>query len=180
MEKEIDFNISFKPLEESDFNLVHRWFNKSHVQAFYSLRQWTIEEVCKKLAPYVQGEKHMKSFIIYLENLAIGYIQLYPIREHPWDNQDLSEEIVQNAAGFDLFIGEEEFLGKGLGCHIIDSFLDEYIWPKYKYCLADPDVRNKSSIRLFENCGFTKHNQIDSTSPIGEKVRLQLFFKKNE
>ena len=51
------------------------------------------------------------------------------IQEHPWENQDLSDEVIREAAGIDLFIGEEEYLGKGLGCKIINSFLEKYIWP---------------------------------------------------
>ena len=68
-------NIQFKPLNESHFDLMLRWFNKPHVQVFYSLKTWTYEKVYKKLEPYVRKEKQISSFIIYLENHPIGYIQ---------------------------------------------------------------------------------------------------------
>lgn len=173
-------NIHFKPLDESYFGLMLRWFNKSHVQAFYSLRTWTYEEVCQKLEPYVRGEKQISGFIVYLGDCPIGYIQSCPIKDHPWENQDLSEEIIQRAAGFDLFIGEEAYLNQGLGKQIIEHFLEEHIWPKYQYCFVDPDIRNEASMRLFQKCGFIEHKQIEAQNALKQPVILQLLMKKRE
>lgn len=170
--------IQFASLNESHFTLIHQWFNKPHVQAFYSLRSWTYDEVRKKLMPNLQGEKGMKCFIIYHGKHPVGYIQSYPIKGHPWEDQDLSDEVVQEAAGIDLFIGEEGYLGKGLGCEIINRFLEECIWPFYRYCLADPDVRNEASVRLFHKCEFIEHKQILSKDALKRNVTLQLFIKK--
>src|SRR4029079_16569968 len=116
-------SISFVPLNETHFGIIHEWFNKPHVQAFYSLRNWTYEDVCKKLSPYMRGEKQMSSFVVYMDNDPVGYIQSYPVKDHPWENQDLPPSIVQDAAGFDFFIGEVKYLGKGLGSEIVESFL---------------------------------------------------------
>jgi RimJ/RimL family protein N-acetyltransferase len=171
-------NIQFKPLNESHFDLMLRWFNKPHVQAFYSLRTWTYEEVCKKLEPHVRGEKQISGFIIYLEDCPIGYIQSCPIKYHPWENQDISEEIIQEAAGFDVFIGEEDYLNQGLGKQIIECFLKEHIWPHYQYCFVDPDIRNEASLRLFQKCGFIEHKQIDSQDTLKRSVTLKLLMKK--
>lgn len=172
--------IKFKPLQETDFDFMLQWFNKPHVQTFYSLRNWTEEEVYKKLEPYVRGEKQISSFIIYLNDHPIGYIQSYPVKEHPWENQDLSEEIIKKAAGFDLFIGEESYLNKGLGMQIIECFLEEHIWPKYQYCFVDPDIRNEASMRLFQMCGFIEHKQINSENALKQPVILKLLMKKGK
>lgn len=171
-------NIQFKPLNESHFDLMLDWFNKPHVQAFYSLRTWTDEEVYKKLEPYVRGEEQISSFIIFLSDSPIGYIQSYPLKDHPWEDQDLSEEIIQEAAGFDLFIGEEAYLNKGLGKQIIECFLEEHIWPSYQYCFVDPDIRNEASLNLFQKCGFTLHQQIVSKNALKQPVTLKLLMKK--
>lgn len=171
--------INFEPLNESHFELMHYWFNKPHVQEFYSLRPWTLEEVQVKLTPYLQGWKKIKGFVIYLEKHPIGYIQSCPIKDHPWENQDLLEETIEEAAGFDLFIGEENYLGKGLGCQIVDSFLKNHIWTEYRYCLADPDIRNEASIRLLQKCGFHKHKKINTKNTLKQDVTLELYIKKN-
>lgn len=170
--------ISFIHLSEEHFSLIYNWFNKPHVQAFYSLRTWTREEVCKKLNPYVRGETQINGFIICLNDQFIGYIQSYSLKNHPWENQDLPEEITQEAAGFDLFIGEEAYLKKGLGRQIIECFLKEHIWPSYQYCFVDPDVRNETSLRLFQKCGFSEHKQIYCQDALKQPVILKLLMKK--
>lgn len=172
--------IQFVPLNEFHFSLICQWFNKPHVQAFYSLRVWTSEEVRNKLTPYLQHEKGIKGFVIYLDKQPVGYTQCYPIKDHPWENQDLPDDVILEAGGLDLFIGEEEYLGKGVSFQIINSFLKEHIWPSYKYCLVDPDVRNKASLRLFQKCGFARHKCIDYIDALGQSVMLQLLIKKRE
>lgn len=171
-------NINFESLKELHFELILRWFNKPHVQAFYSLRNWTYEEVYKKLEPYVRGETQINCFVIYLENHPIGYIQSYSLKDHPWENQDLSEEIIQEAAGFDLFIGEENYLKKGMGSQIIECFLKERIWPNYQCCFVDPDTRNKASIRVFQKCGFVEHKPIHCQNALKQPVTLKLMMRK--
>lgn len=170
--------IDFKPLNSSHFKLIHYWFNKPHVQAFYSLRSWSLKEVTEKLTPYLKNEKCVQSFVIYNKEHPIGYIQSYPIEKHPWQEQDLSDDIIKSAAGIDLFIGEEEYLGKGFGSEIINCFLDKLIWPNYHYCLVDPNIQNKSSIRLFQKCGFIEHKQVEVKDALQRNVTLQLFIKK--
>lgn len=170
--------ITFTPLNEEHFALIHTWFNEPHVQSFYSLRVWTIEEVRQKLTPYIQGVGGMEGYIISIDKIPIGYIQCYPVKEHPWDNQNLVEEVIQNSAGVDLFIGKKEFIGKGFGHQILEDFLKNYIWIRYKYCLVDPDIRNDVSIWLFKKCGFHKHQQISTKDALNRPSTLLLFIQE--
>ena len=182
MNKILKYNseISFKSLSEKHFSFIHTWFNTPHIQAFYSLKTWTIEEVCQKLTPYIQGIGEIKSYVIDFDKIPIGYIQYYPVKKHPWENQDLTQEIIQNSAGIDFFIGDKEFIGKGFGIQILNIFLENYIWPHYRYCLADPDIRNEASMRLFKQCGFTEYQKINSKDALYRPVTLQLFIKEND
>jgi len=172
----MDPNIHFEALNDSHFPLIHRWFNQPHVKAFYSLRAWTLKEVQQKLN--LQSQKQIHAFIIYLDQKPIGYIQCYPVKDHPWENQQLANDIVEEAAGFDVFIGEEEYLQQGLGSKIIDCFLKQYIWPTYRYCIVDPDIRNEASLRLFQKYGFQKHKEILALDAVQRPVTLLLLIKK--
>lgn len=164
--------IHFEQLNSNHFKILHHWYNKLHVQTFYSLREWTFEEICKKMISNINSEK--KSFIIQLNHIPIGYIQSFPLIE----NKFLSEEIIKKGRGLDLFIGEEAYLYKGLGALIIKSFLKKYIWPAFHYCIVDPDKRNEPSLRLFQKCGFKPHLQIDSINDMNKTVSLQVLIKK--
>lgn len=168
----------FQPLCLSDFQLMHDWFNHPHVQEFYSLRPWTLEDVENKLRLYLDQTSSVKPYIVYLEERPIAFIQYSFLSYNPWPDQDFSEKIVKEGVGIDVFIGEKKDIGRGLGVSLIQACLEELIWPSFNYCVADPDVRNTRSIRLFEKCGFTHHKCIQTHDPLGQPVVLQLMIKK--
>ena len=161
-------SITFKPLEFSDIPTIHQWFNKPHVQAFYSLKHWTEQEVFAKLKPYILSEKPVKGFIIVMNQQPIGYIQYYKVKDY-----------AEHAAGMDLFIGEEPFVGKGLGSKTIKEFLDVIIWPQFQYCIVDPDVRNTAAIRCYEKLNFKEHAVIESENALGHATQLKLMICGN-
>ena len=169
-----DDKVTFQPLAFADMPLMFQWFNKPHVQQFYSLRSWTIDEVRDKLAPYILGEKPVFGFIIYLNKSPIGYIQTYRISDYPWPEQNFSEDIIQSAAGVDLFVGEEHYLQQGLGVQIMQAFLNQYIWSRFHYCIVDPDIHNLSAIRCYEKLHFIPHRVINTSDALGRAVQLQL------
>lgn len=176
----MNHDISFEPLQEAHLSWIHDWFNAPHIQAFYSLRAWSLEEVRKKLTPYIQDLEDIQGYIIFMNKKPTGYIQRYPVKKYPWDHCDLSDAVIQHAAGIDLFIGEKECLGKGIGYQVVEAFLHIYIWPYYRYCLADPDLRNEASLRLFKKCGFQEYQQIQTKNALHYPVTLQLFIKERD
>lgn len=172
--------ISFHPLKKEDLPLMHAWFNRPHVQEFYSLRSWNEQEVLEKLIPSLSHEKHLFGYIIRIGEIAIGYIQWYPVQDHPWPDQDLEENVLSHAAGVDLFIGEEKWVHKGLGREIMQTFLEEEIWPHFTYCVVDPDIRNTASIRMFQKCGFSFHKTVEASNKLGKLSSLCLMVKEKE
>lgn len=144
----------FKPLTEGDFPLLHRWMNQPEVIRWYSKKNWTLEEVQQKYRPYVRGEKPIRSFIAFYREHPIGYIQGYRIRDFPdyFEKMPMKED----AGGFDLYIGEESFLHKGLGSGMIDQFVTEILFADQEVtsCLIDPDPDNRIAIRAYEKAGF--------------------------
>lgn len=166
--------IEFALLNESHFPLLHRWLSKPHVQKFYSLRDWSQEDIKQKYLPYLTHENGIHGFCVLMDGNAIGYIQYYHVKDHPWPGQDFESEVIDEAAGLDLFIGEEQFCGRGYGVEIIEGFIQSYLWNYFRYCIVDPDMRNEASIRLFEKVGFKVHKTIHTKDPIGKPVDLQL------
>jgi RimJ/RimL family protein N-acetyltransferase len=169
--------ISFSELHSDHFSLMYDWFNKPHVQIFYSLRNWTKEEVFQKLLPYIAFDKGVHGFVTAADKHLIGYIQYYPIALHSWPEQDLPQHIINTAAGVDLFIGEESYIGQGWGTEIMNVFCQTVLSKKYRYCVVDPDVRNLASLRMFAKCGFCPHKTVNSRDALGNEVKLQLMLK---
>ncbi|RAP35986.1 hypothetical protein B1207_10455 [Legionella quinlivanii] len=172
--------IKFQKLSYEDVPMLFKWFNLSHVQEYYSLRYWSKDEVLHKLEPYITGEKPVSGFLIKIDDKAVGYIQTYKVIDFPWDNQDLPNEIINNSAGIDLFIGDAALLGKGFGYKIIDQFLAESIWPEFNYCIVDPQINNKPAIRCYEKLGFKQHKIIETKDALNIDTYLMLMIKHKD
>lgn len=173
-------HITFKPLNFSDIPLMHRWFNLPHIQLFYSIRAWTEDEILIKLKPYIIGEKPVTALIVLFDDKPIGYLQYYKVKDYPWPNQTLPDDIIENAAGMDLFIGEPEMIGHGLGQAIISQCLQTIIWPKFKYCIVDPDIQNHDAIKCYQKLKFKTYQAIETTDAMNKAVRLQLMLLENK
>lgn len=166
--------ITFQPISYKDVPLMHRWFNLPHVQAFYSLRTWSEEEVLAKLKPILEKKKPLLGFLVFVDEKPIGYVQYYRVLDFPWTDQDIDDEIVKSAVGLDMFIGEPSVIFKGVGSKIIESFLEQIIWPDFSYCFVDPDERNKASVRMFEKSGFQFYKNIETEDALKKAVTLTL------
>lgn len=172
--------INFKALHDTDIPIVKKWFNEPHVVQFYSLRDnWTDEQVAKKFRPFIKQEKSVQCFIVSFKDLPVGFIQKYPIKEFPWPEQEFSDEVMQHAAGIDLFIGEVNYINQGLGTRIIREFLDQHIWNHFSYCIADPNIQNKAMIRCLEKIGFREHKVIQTEDKLMHAVKLKLMILPN-
>jgi GrpB-like predicted nucleotidyltransferase (UPF0157 family) len=172
--------LQFLPLAREHFPLITEWFNQAHVQQFYSLRSWTLDEVAKKHIPYIDGLKSVQGYMVLVKDTYLGYIQKYTFKDYPLPEYQLTPELLSAGAGIDIFIGAKDFVGRGLGQVIVEGFLNREIWPYFRYCIADPDVRNHASIKMFEKCSFTKERTVTSKDALGRPVDLTLMVRKHQ
>src|SRR5262249_7750269 len=85
----------------------------------------------------------------------IGYIQAYWIGDH--NEYARALQVGPGSAGVDLFIGEPEFVHRGLGSVILRQFVRETVFDRMgaRYCVIGPEVGNIIAIRAYEKAGFT-------------------------
>jgi RimJ/RimL family protein N-acetyltransferase len=122
---------------------------------------WTLELVKEKYASYVKGyklesggAKPIAAYIIYVDHQPIGYIQLYNVYDFRRANP--LKGLPQNLAAFDMFIGEEAHLRKGIGSLALKQFFDQCCDPSFTHIFASPDRENIVAIRAYEKAGFIK------------------------
>lgn len=154
-------NITFLPLTESYFPLMLKWLESPHVKKWWDQDiTYTINLVKEKYESYVRGynevngsNKPIHAYIINVEQTPIGYIQIYDAYDFPRIKSlsGLSETL----GAFDIFIGEERYLGQNLGSQAISKFLSLY-GSNYYHILADPDRDNIAAIKSYERSGFKK------------------------
>ncbi|MBI4137083.1 GNAT family N-acetyltransferase [Candidatus Roizmanbacteria bacterium] len=168
--------ISFKPLEKSDFPLLHTWLNIDFVTKWYAKRKFAYDDVEKKYSRYVEGVVPVDSFIVEIDNTPIGYCHTFKIQDYPEYNRCVG--LVGSTAAVDMFIGDKRYIHKGLGEHIIRQFLTEIVFtkPDIDQCIAGPEPDNRSAIRVYEKAGFTYVKTI--INPNGEHEYL-MYQKKS-
>lgn len=141
--------MKIRPFSIEDLELMSVWLNNKHVKVFFGDPDEWLDEIKENLTE----QEWIKYFIVETDK-PIGFAQYYDTQNAPtgtWSNEP------PGTAGIDFLIGEPDYLGKGLGSKLIFNVIELLrATRKYKFIIADPDIKNKNSIRTLENNGFKK------------------------
>lgn len=146
--------IAFRRLSESDLPLMHCWLNTPHVMRWYSPGGQTLEQVAEKYIPYITGAAPTEPYLILCADTPVGYIQTYRINHWPDYAQHIGVD--DDTAGVDLFIGQPEYVGRGLGPSVIRAFLRDVVFGSFgaRSCVIGPAEDNHAAIRAYAKAGF--------------------------
>ena len=149
--------ITFGPLRENDLSLIHRWLNTPHVSQWYSIfgiSNPSRNEVERKYMPRIRGTDPVDCYLILHDDIAIGMVQSYKIDDFPEEKTNF--DLDQSCAGIDIFIGEENYIHRGLGSLIVSRFLRDIVFTKYNVdcCIVDPHANNEIAIKAYNKAGF--------------------------
>ena len=111
----------------------------------------------------------IKQFIIKVNGESIGYIQYYfasKVGDGWWEGYP--DDIV----GLDLYIGDRDYLNRGLGQHLITKFIEFIkVGNKVSKTIVDPSPKNERAIKCFIKSGFVNKGEIDT--PDGRAVLME-------
>lgn len=189
-------NIDFIPLSEYHFPLLLKWLQAPHVKAWWDQGiSYSQESVHKKYTTYAKGyklsrgiSKPIQAYIIHFGNIPIGYIQTYNAYDFP--RSPAIFDLPESLGAIDIFIGEEEYIQKGIGAIAIKTFIEKYVLTNYKYVFGDPEYNNEIAVRAYEKAGFViikridkvfcmvSHKQIIRLS-IKDSIALEVSFRKS-
>ena len=128
---------------------MEAWLNKEHVKRWYGdPNDWLIE---------VKGRndkfEFIKHFIALYDDTPIGFCQYYACSDA---NEDWYGKIpLMGTYSIDYLIGEENYLGKGLGKAIIDLLIKNvFSLVDSERIIVQPDKENKASCNSLLSNGF--------------------------
>jgi predicted acetyltransferase len=163
--------INFLPLTDSHFLLLLKWLETPHVKKWWDPTiNWTLELIQEKYISYVKGyklekgiAKPLQAFIIYIDNEPMGYIQIY----NAYDFARISPltGLPASLGAFDILIGEEKYLRKGIGSKVITQFLQVH-GKAYIHIFVDPNKNNIAAIKAYEKASFKKHPEQPATEEL--------------
>jgi len=165
-------NITFEPLASSHFPLLLKWLETPHVKAWWDRDVvWTLELIRQKYSSYIKGyklekdkPKEIHAFIICYDKKPIGYIQIY--NAHDFSRKTPLIALPQSLAGFDILIGEPEYIGQGIGPQALRLFLDTHCDKKFTHVFANPNSDNIAAINGYGKAGFKKIKKDPNTNEI--------------
>lgn len=160
--------IEFRPLAKEDIPLIATWLERDHV------RQWWRDPIEEAISKRVQGAEDDRTdqFLIVADGRPVGMIQTYLVDEHPeWF---VVVGLEDGLAGVDLFIGEEDCVGRGLGPHILTHFAREVIFARTQTVavVATVEEENRRSWRAFEKAGFRHVRNVEEEGLPHRLMRL--------
>jgi RimJ/RimL family protein N-acetyltransferase len=146
-------DVSFRPMTRDDFPLFAKWLEAPQVKKWWK-EPSTPEAIEKKYGRRIDGKSATRCFVTVVENIPIGMVQAYWVKDY----KDYAEAInLDNSVAIDWFIGEGEYIGKGLGPQIATSFVQSVIGEQYgdaKFVVASPSIHDPRSISALEKAGF--------------------------
>ncbi len=167
-------NITFQPLAISHFPLLLQWLETPHVKAWWDQDvNWTPKLIEQKFGSYVHQIKHSKlknkltekptyAYIISFDEIPIGYIQYYNKYDFSHEQEYEMIELSENCGAIDWYIGEPNFIGKGIGSKALSMFLDNYIFPKSDHVFVDSESKNTGAIKAYEKVGFKEIKRVNN------------------
>ena len=153
-------DISFRPLAESDFPLLHEWLSRPHVVEWWGAPP-TLAEMAEDYRPHTVGEV-VGGFIAHAGGDDVGFTQWYqPVAFHHegwWlDEHD------PGVRGIDQFLANERQLGQGLGTAMVHAFVARLFEdPAVTRVQTDPSPDNARAIRAYEKAGFVPAGEVDT------------------
>ncbi|MBQ8425114.1 MAG: GNAT family N-acetyltransferase [Clostridia bacterium] len=147
-------NISFRKTEVNDAYLIRNWIktNRDVKHWYYMDKIPRLDTIKNKIANRL-NDKKFNMVIVMCDDTEIGYIQSYPVEGNgAWINK---VKIYDNMVSIDYFIGDVNYIHKGLGVKMILAYINKYLKNNiYDYALITPDPENIASNRCAIKCGF--------------------------
>jgi aminoglycoside 6'-N-acetyltransferase len=148
-------DLALQAVSEAHLPLIRAWLETPPVARWWSPPDEAIAEI--------EGHAtaaHIAPFLILEVGRPIGYLQVYHANPDPfWQAHALPVETF----GLDLFLGEADALGRGLGTRAIRLALAHLRkQPNVARIQIDPSPDNEIAIRAYAKCGFRPQGTIDT------------------
>ncbi len=143
--------------ESCDYQLLARWLSDQRVLEFFDGRDKPqgVESVRATYGPGIRGEDPVVPCFITWDERPIGMVLYYALASCDGPRYRLSE--TDGSYGIEIFIGEPEFWGKGIGAAVISTVV-RYLYQEAgaRLVFLDPHVSNERAVRCYEKAGFRK------------------------
>lgn len=114
----------------------------------------------------------VENYLIVVGDRPVGMAQTYLASDYPeWD---AIVQVGPGVAGLDLFIGESDLIGRGVGPRVLKEFVRTVVFadPSTTACVATVEEANHRSLRAFEKAGFKLVRELEEDGIPHHLLRL--------
>jgi aminoglycoside 6'-N-acetyltransferase len=169
--------------DDADYGLIVRWRGRPHVHEWWDPDDPApdLDTVRDHYGPRVRGEDPTTACVIELDAAPIGYLQFY--RWSSWLDEALTLQVDADDGtfGIDLFIGEPELIGRGVGTRVVSLACGYLERDRGASVVAlTTETTNVRAQRAYEKAGFEKVRQVlDTDTRDGERVWCWLMVRRS-
>lgn len=173
---------TFKSVTQADLPLLFDWFKQPYIEELWK----EPKEYATFEAKYLDqiATKSIIPFMAYIQDNPVAFIQYHHTDEL---DRGLAPEanIPVASVGFDLFIGNPDYLNKGYGTKLLQEFMVfvKGLEPNCQAIIIDPATDNDRAIACYKKVGFkTIGEYIAPYGPTGEgpgPILLMIYYFKD-
>ena len=168
--------------DDSEYARMARWLNEPHVREWWDPDESdaTVETVRSTYGSYTDPEADGVTALIEERGRPVGFVQFYPwSSENEYCNK-VGIAVEPTAWAFDVFIGEPDALGTGVGTRALDLVCRYLIDERGASAVVIvTETTNQRAHHVYEKLGFVKvHEFLDIDTRGGERVRSYLMRKR--
>ncbi|MDE2044775.1 MAG: GNAT family N-acetyltransferase [Thermoplasmata archaeon] len=160
-------DLSIRSAMEEDTRMLARWRSDPKVIQFYSGRDRPLDEegvrrhyFGRETDPGASRVEEYQPCILEVAGRPVGFLQFYRILREDALRFGFAPE--ERTFGIDLFLGETDLWGQGLGARSIDLLCEFLKRERHAdRVMADPRVDNPRSVRAFEKARFRKARRLE-------------------
>ena len=157
-----------------DYKLLVGWRNSPHVRNWWDPDEapMTVASAIEEYGPDTMPTALTTLCIVELRGVPVGFMQFYRWSSYGAEADEVGIPYDDGAWGVDVFIGERDALGQGLGTRMME-LLSDYLETERDATsiVLTTEVDNTAAIRCYEKAGFVRGARVlDTDTRDGERV----------
>jgi len=146
--------------EDDDLQLLDKWLHKGYIKKWFEVPDiCTIEDWLHEVKNRNGEFRWLSYFIALSDGFPVGFCTYYKCVDAK--EQWYGEISLNGVYSIDYLIGEEEYLGKGIGNKIIKELMEMiFSHEDAKKIIVQPDKSNKASCGVLLSNGFVYDKEV--------------------
>lgn len=134
-------------------SLLLKWLAQDHIHEW--LHGDGLKNTLEDIENSLKGNALCQHWIALMDGKPFGYLITYEIKKTHADDYELARWCQKEGRSItlDLFIGNKEFIGKGLSVPMIQELLINH-FSDVAEILIDPEASNVRAIHVYKKAGF--------------------------